>query len=35
LVGGDHVAFDDEAGGWSGGSCRHRAEADVDGCCGR
>jgi hypothetical protein len=31
LVGGDCVAFDDEAGGWSGGSHRRRAIADVDG----
>jgi hypothetical protein len=31
LVGGDRVAFDDEASGWSGGSCRHRAKANVDG----
>jgi hypothetical protein len=30
LVGGDRVAFDDEASGWSGGFRRHRAEADVD-----
>jgi hypothetical protein len=31
LVGGDCIAFDDEADGWSGGSCRHRTKADVDG----
>jgi hypothetical protein len=24
LVGGDRVAFDDEAGGWSGGCRRHQ-----------
>jgi hypothetical protein len=30
LVGGDRIAFDDEAGGWSGGSFRHRAKEDVD-----
>jgi hypothetical protein len=23
LVGGDRVALDDKAGGWSGGFCRH------------
>jgi hypothetical protein len=31
LVGGDHIAFDDEAYGWSGGFLQHQAEADVDG----
>jgi hypothetical protein len=31
LVGGDRIALDDEATGWSGGFRRHRAEADVDG----
>jgi hypothetical protein len=31
LVGGDCIALNDEEGGWSGGFCRHRAEADVDG----
>jgi hypothetical protein len=31
LVGGDRVAFDDEADSWSGGCRRHRAKADVDG----
>jgi hypothetical protein len=31
LVGGDRVALDDEAGGWSGGCRQHRAKADVDG----
>jgi hypothetical protein len=31
LVGGDRVAFDDEAGGWSGGRRWHLAKADVDG----
>jgi hypothetical protein len=31
LVGGDHIALDDEAGGWSGGFRQHGAEADVDG----
>jgi hypothetical protein len=30
LVGGDRVAFDDEAGGWSGGFCRHRAKVNVN-----
>jgi hypothetical protein len=30
-MGGDRVAFDDEARGWSGGCRRHRAEAYVDG----
>jgi hypothetical protein len=31
LVGGDRIALDDEAGGWSGGFHRHRTKADVDG----
>jgi hypothetical protein len=31
LVGGDRIAFDDEAGSWSGGFRRHLAKADVDG----
>jgi hypothetical protein len=30
LVGSDRFSLDDEASGWSGGFCRHRAEADVD-----
>jgi hypothetical protein len=30
LVAGDRIAFDDEAGGWSGGRHWHRAKADVD-----
>jgi hypothetical protein len=30
LVGGDRIALDDEASGWSGGFRRHRAKADVD-----
>jgi hypothetical protein len=28
LIGGDRVALDDEADGWSSGFCRHGAEAD-------
>jgi hypothetical protein len=31
LVGGDRIALDDEASGWSGRFRRHGAEADVDG----
>jgi hypothetical protein len=30
LVRGDHIAFDDEAGGWSGGFHPHQAKANVD-----
>jgi hypothetical protein len=31
LVGGDRIAFDDEARGWSSGCCRHRAKVDDNG----
>jgi hypothetical protein len=31
LVGGDHIALNDEAGSWSDGFLQHGAEANVDG----